>query len=82
MAEQPKILKVEVTSSIGFSIQTEDGDWVKSGVSLNTHIGPGYPPQEMLKDVLNGMVLSAYEGSADQVNLLIAKVNERAGRNV
>ena len=78
MGDAPKIIKTEVEAYIGMSIQTADGDWIKSGVTLNSHIGPGYPPEDMLKDVLRTQVANAYEGCADQVDLLVNKINAKA----
>ena len=79
--EQQGIIKVEVEAYIGMSIQTEDGDWIKSGVRLNTHIGPGFASPETLKSVLNYSVLQAYEGCADQTDLLVSKINQKAAES-
>jgi hypothetical protein len=78
-APRQRIFKTEVDASIGFSVQTPDGDWVKSNVRLCTHIGPGFPSDAMLSKVLTVQVSKAYEGSADQIALLVSKLNSETG---
>jgi hypothetical protein len=75
MSDQQRIYKTEIDASIGMSIQTPQGDWVKSNVRLCTHIGPGFPDDAMLSAVLHNQVLKAYEGCADQIQLLVSKLN-------
>lgn len=77
---RPRILKVEASTFVGLSVQTEDGDWIKTGTTLNTHIGPGYPSREMLRDILRGTTLTAYENNVDQIELVIKKTNEKVAK--
>jgi hypothetical protein len=67
---------------MSIEVRNEDGSssWLKSDVGLNVHIGPGFPSQEMLSDVLRAQSLAAMHGSSDQIDLLVEQVNKEIER--
>lgn len=77
MAEQQGVYKTEVSCSIGFSIQSPDGSWEKSNVSIKSDVGPGYPEPELMAYVAKMQMDDAVKICEEQIGSIAGKIVEQ-----
>jgi hypothetical protein len=77
MAEQQGVYKTEVSCSIGFSIQSPDGSWEKSNVSIKSDVGPGYPEPELMSYVAKMQMDDAVKICEEQIGSIASKIVEQ-----
>lgn len=78
MASAQGVYKTEVCCSIGFSIQSPDGSWEKSNVSIKSDVGPGYPEAELMVYVAKMQMEDATRICNEQIEGIASKIVEQA----
>jgi hypothetical protein len=69
--------KTEVACSIGLSIQSPDGSWEKSNISITTESGPGYPTEAQMAQLMQQQMADATKGANEQIEMIAAKILEK-----
>lgn len=77
MADQQGVYKTEVSCSIGFSIQSPDGSWEKSNVSIKSDVGPGYPAPELMAYIAKMQMDDATKICNEQIESIASKIVEQ-----
>ena len=76
--EQRVVYRTHVTVSVGFSIEARGADgmsnWEKSGVSIETESGPGYPSADEMRFMLSSQMNDAVDGCNDQIGIIAERV--------
>lgn len=72
--------KTEVTCSIGLSIQSPDGSWEKSNISIMTESGPGYPTEAQMAQLMQQQMADATKGANEQIEMIAKKIIEKVQR--
>lgn len=72
-----EVYKTNVTCSIGLSIQSPDGSWEKSHISIETEAGPGYPTEAQMAQLLQQQMADATKGANEQIELIAKKILEK-----
>lgn len=83
MADDFKVYKTRVNVSVGFSIEqvAPDGShaWEKSGVSIETESGPGYPTAEQMVYIAGVQMQDAINACERQIEDIANRTIEKAG---
>jgi hypothetical protein len=79
MADESRtVYKTRVTVHIGFSIEARGADglsnWSKSGVSIETESGPGYPSQDEMQFMLSSQMADAVNGCNEEIGILAERI--------
>lgn len=74
---QQGVYKTNVTCTIGLSVQTPSGDWEKSGISISSDIGPGYPEASLMQVVLKQQMDDATRGAEEWIEAISNKIIEQ-----
>lgn len=78
MAENYKVYKTRCTVNVGFSIEQTDAvgnhSWEKSGVSIETESGPGYPSKETLAYMMGVQMRDAVDACDEQIAEIAKRV--------
>lgn len=69
-----EVYRTEVECSIGFSIQSPDGSWEKSNVSIKSQVGPGYPEKEFLAYVIKSQMDDAVSACNEQIQTISSRI--------
>lgn len=76
--EQRVVYKTHVTVNVGFSIESRNADgtanWEKSGVSIETESGPGYPSDEDMRFMLSSQMNDAVNGCNEEIGVIADRV--------
>ena len=75
--ESRKVYKTTTTVSVGFSIQDENGNWVKSNVQIAAESGPGYPSKDEIGYMIAVQMQDACESCNDQIGEIAKKIVDR-----
>ena len=72
------VYHVEAEITVNFSIQSPNGDWIKKGAALNAKIGPGYPSQEYLAQVMHQMNHDCEAICEEEIDRIAQKIANKA----
>lgn len=78
--QRPRVLKTTVTCEVGFSVQTGSGDWEKSGVTVSSEVGPGYPSPQGMSALVRRQMDDAVAACNAQIEQIARKVIKEAQR--
>lgn len=73
-----QVYRTEVECTVGFSIQSPDGSWEKSGVSIKSEVGPGYPEPEFMSYVAKTQMSDAVKACDEQIESIARKIVDKA----
>ena len=76
--QQQGVYRVDATVQVGFSIQAPDGSWVKKDVSMKSQIGPGYPTQELLTQVMHQMNHDCEKVCDEEIDRIAQNISDQA----
>ena len=80
MAEDIHVYKTKVTVSVGFSVEGHnlagDHHWEKTGVSIETENGPGYPDPERMATLLHYQMMDAVDACDRQLDEIATRQRE------
>lgn len=68
------VYKVSVTCTMNYSIQSVDKSWEKSGVSITSEVGPGYPTPELMRSVMDRQMHDACDGCQQQIDEIAKRI--------
>lgn len=77
-----EVYRTQVECSIGFSIQSPDGSWEKSNVSIRSDVGPGYPSPDMMAWVVKTQMDDAVKACNEQIMAISEKIVEQVSPGV
>ena len=70
MAEQKSVITAsKITTSVGMSVQLANGNWVKTGHTVDTECTK-YPPKDMYQTIAAQQLEDATKACKEQIELL------------